>query len=133
MGKNSKTLSLKIPDKTFQILEQYEDDKKSEGDFVFPELKIADLHNPKDVRAKIKNGNRKINQELKRIAKKIGLEKPLTMHIVRHTFGNISGDRIPVQVLQKLYRHSDITTTMNYQRNFAFKEADDALDKVLNS
>lgn len=28
-------------------------------------------------------------------------------------------------------RHSDITTTINYQKNFTFKEADDALDKVI--
>jgi len=55
------------------------------------------------------------------------------MHIARHTFGHISGDRIPVQDLQMLYRHSDITTTINYQNNFTFKQADEALDTVLNS
>lgn len=55
------------------------------------------------------------------------------MHIARHTFGNISGDKIPIQMLQQLYRHSDITTTINYQKNFIFKDADDALDKVLGS
>ncbi|GAL82102.1 hypothetical protein JCM19274_2813 [Algibacter lectus] len=25
------------------------------------------------------------------------------MHIARHSFGNISGDKIPIQMLQKLY------------------------------
>ncbi|EKF54522.1 tyrosine type site-specific recombinase [Galbibacter marinus] len=54
------------------------------------------------------------------------------MHIARHTFGNISGDRIPIQMLQKLYRHSSVTTTINYQANFMKKEADTALDKVIN-
>ena len=66
------------------------------------------------------------------IAGKVDIDKPLTMHIARHTFGNISGDRIPIQMLQKLYRHSSITTTINYQKNFLFKEADDALDAVLD-
>ena len=28
---------------------------------------------------------------------------------------------------------NDITTTINYQENFVFKETDDALDAVLNS
>jgi len=115
------------------ILKQYENAKTSESDFVFPELKTANLGDAKDIRNKIKNGNKKINQSLKKVADTIGLDKPLTMHIARHTFGNISGDRIPVQVLQVLYRHSDITTTMNYQSNFAHKQVDDALDKVLNS
>lgn len=54
------------------------------------------------------------------------------MHIARHSFGNISGDKIPIQMLQKLYRHSSITTTVNYQQNFMHKETDDALDAVIN-
>ncbi len=53
------------------------------------------------------------------------------MHIARHTFGNISGDRIPIQMLQKLYRHSSITTTIGYQGNFIHQSADDALEAVI--
>lgn len=54
------------------------------------------------------------------------------MHITRHSFGNIAGDKIPIQMLQKLYRHSSITTTINYQANFMHRETDDALEKVIN-
>lgn len=133
MGKNDKVLSLKIPEKAANILAFYESDKTSSEDFVFPELKKANLTSEKDVQQKIKNGNKNINKYLQRVAEKIELEKPLKMHIARHTFGNISGDKIPIQMLQKLYRHSDITTTINYQKNFTFKDADDALDAVLNS
>ncbi len=133
MGKNSKVLSLKVPEKAWSILGQYKADQEHNEDFVFPELKKADLNDPRDIQRKVANGTKVLNKHLKRVAKKIELEKPLTMHIARHTFGNISGDRIPVQILQRLYRHSDITTTINYQKNFTFKEADDALDAVLNS
>ena len=73
----------------------------------------------------------KLNAALKDVAKEAGITKPLTMHIARHTFGNISGDKIPVQMLQKLYRHTSITTTINYQANFMFKDVDDALDAVI--
>ena len=55
------------------------------------------------------------------------------MHIARHTFGNISGDKIPIQMLQKLYRHSHIATTIGYQANFIFKGADEALEAVIGS
>jgi integrase/recombinase XerD len=133
MGKNNKVLSLKVPDKAYKVLEQYKNESSKSDDFVFPELKKADLKSPKDIRVKVANGNKNINNYLRKIAEKMELDKPLTMHIARHTFGNISGDRIPVQILQKLYRHSDITTTINYQKNFTHKEADDALDAVLNS
>ncbi|UJH90946.1 hypothetical protein LZ575_20010 [Antarcticibacterium sp. 1MA-6-2] len=35
-------------------------------------------------------------------------------------------------MLQKLYRHSDLKTTLNYQANFIHRDADDALDSVIN-
>lgn len=53
------------------------------------------------------------------------------MHISRHTFGNISGDKIPIQMLQKLYRHTSITATIGYQSNFIHKDVDEALNAVI--
>gem|GEM_PF-3335147 len=52
------------------------------------------------------------------------------MHIERHTFGNISGEKIPIIMLQKIYRHLCITT-IDYLASFIHKDADDALDSVL--
>jgi site-specific recombinase XerD len=65
-------------------------------------------------------------------AKVAQINKPLTMHIVRHSFGNISGDKILVQMLQKLYTHSDIKTNIGYQLYFIYKDVDEALDSVLS-
>ena len=133
MGKNKKPGSLKVPEKALAILGQYQDQKSSNDDLIFPDLKmIDDFTNKIRVQKRIKEVIRRVNLALKKVAKKAGIDKPLTMHIARHTFGNISGDRIPIQMLQKLYRHSSITTTINYQKNFLFKEADDALDSVLD-
>lgn len=132
MNKNSKYLSLKLPSKIFAILECYVDDKKHESDFIFPEMKKANFKNAKDIYAKTKTANWNFNRHLLRIADKAGISKKLTMHIARHSFGNIAGDQIPIQMLQKLYRHSSITTTMSYQANFINEETDKALDKVVN-
>jgi len=132
MGKNSKLLSLKIPSKVEKILEQYVCNRQNSNDFVFPEMKKADLKNAKDVYNKIKTATRKFNDNLKGIANKTGIQKKLTMHIARHTFGNIAGDTIHPLMLQKLYRHTDLKTTINYQANFIHKEADEALDSVVN-
>ena len=73
-----------------------------------------------------------MNEALQKIALTAKINKKLTMHIARHTFGNISGDKIPIQMLQKLYRHSSITTTITYQANFIHKDTDEALDAVVN-
>lgn len=132
MSKNGKIVSLKIPLKALAILKSYEKHKNSEDDFVFPEMRKADLNNAKDVYNKIKVATSKFNKHLKSLTKKVGINKKVTMHIARHSFGNIAGDSIHPLMLQKLYRHSDIKTTINYQANFIHKAADDALDSVVN-
>ncbi len=132
MGKNAKLLSLKIPIKAMQIILQYENDKSGNDDFIFPEMKKADLGNPKDVYNKIKVATSKFNKHLKSLTKKLGINKKVTMHIARHSFGNLASDAIHPLMLQKLYRHSDLKTTISYQANFIHKEADDALESVIN-
>lgn len=132
MGKNKKLVSLAVPEKAKKILENYVSLKKLKNDLVFPYLKGTDLKDEKRVATRIKTITRNLNRRLEIVAEKLGIEKKLSMHIARHSFGNISGDKIPIQMLQKLYRHSSITTTVNYQSNFMHKEADDALEKVVN-
>lgn len=132
MKKNDKLLTLKLPDKLLPILKQYRVDKASDTDFIFPEMKKANKESLQDVFAKTKTATKKFNKYLKSIAEKAKIGKKVTMHIARHSFGNIAGDKIPIQMLQKLYRHSSITTTINYQANFMHRETDDALEKVIN-
>nr|WP_293296837.1 site-specific integrase [Allomuricauda sp.] len=132
MGKNNKVVSLKIPIKALVIIKSYLNEKIDEDDFVFPEMKKADFTDPKDIYRKIKTATSKFNTHLKSLSKKAGISKKVTMHIARHSFGNIAGDSIHPLMLQKLYRHSDLKTTINYQANFIHKEADEALEKVIN-
>tara|TARA_R110000744_G_scaffold10486_7_gene32604 strand:- start:130 stop:678 length:549 start_codon:yes stop_codon:yes gene_type:complete len=132
MGKNKKIVSLAVPEKAKKILYQYTSEQQHKNDLVFPYLKGTNLKDEKQVATRVKTITRNLNRRLKIVAEKLGIEKKFTMHIARHSFGNISGDKIPIQMLQKLYRHSSITTTVNYQSNFMHKETDDALEKVIN-
>lgn len=132
MGKNEKGGSLKMPEKALKILKQYKRNNPIHN-LVFPDLEtLPDLDLLYKVQQRITQKVKKINEGLVIISKLIKTDKKLTMHISRHTFGNISGDKIPVQMLQKLYRHSSITTTIGYQANFIHKTADEALDAVLD-
>ena len=132
MSKNDKQVSFKLPAKAKKILDHYSKLPESKNLFVFPELSQIDLKNIRVLKTRIKTVTRNFNRHLKKIAKKVGIDKNLSMHIARHSFGNISGDKIPIQMLQKLYRHSSITTTIQYQANFINKDTDEALDKVIN-
>ena len=130
MNKNSKIVSLKVPDKAKTILKKYRKLIHTDN-LVFPYLNGSDLKDSRELVVRTQTITRSLNRRLKIVAKSLGIHKKITMHIARHSFGNISGDTIPLQMLQKLYRHSSITTTIRYQANFIHRDADDALDKVV--
>jgi len=132
MDKNEKPVSLKIPEKAAIILNHYKNHRAENKGYVFPFLKDANPSNEEEVFKKTRNATKLFNKYLKRIATQCEIDKNLSNHIARHSFGNIAGDRIHPLMLQKLYRHSDLKTTINYQANFIHKDADDALDSVVN-
>lgn len=132
MNKNEKPLSLKIPEKADAILKFYKKNQSENNGYVFPFLKEANSKDKEDVFVKTRNATKLFNKYLKKIAKKCDIDKNLSNHIARHSFGNIAGDRIHPLMLQKLYRHSDLKTTLNYQANFINRDADEALDSVIN-
>jgi integrase len=56
-----------------------------------------------------------VGQRVAALAAKAGVK--LTMHSLRKGFGCRYAGKVPAQVLQKLTRHADITTTMDYYAN----------------
>lgn len=133
MGKNKKTGSLKTPEKALQILAKYKIENTLDSDLVFPILNVLpNLNNDFEVQRKIAFATGRFDKILqKHVAPEAKIKGKLTMHIARHTFATLAADKIPIQMLQKLYRHSNITTTIGYQANFIHKDADEALDAVI--
>ncbi len=132
MHKNEKPVSLKTPEKAVNILSLYKKYKAENNGYVFPFLSTTNISDNEEVFKKTRNATKLFNKYLKRIALECSIDKNLSNHIARHSFGNIAGDRIHPLMLQKLYRHSDLKTTLNYQANFIHKDADEALDSVIN-
>lgn len=133
MGKNNKAGSIAVHEKAKAILQKYEGQKTAENDLIFPNLKsVADMKDKYTVKKKIAYHVNRTNKVLKDVvAPKAGITSKITTHIARHTFASVAADKIHVQMLQKLYRHSDLRTTVGYQNNFIHKDADDALDAVI--
>lgn len=130
MNKNNKLVSLKIPEKVNRILNKL--NKKDDSVFLFKELEGINTKDRRHLRTRIKTITRHFNRILEIVADKAGIDKNLTMHIARHSFGNILGDKIPIRLLQKLYRHSSVTTTILYQSNFIQRDIDEALEEVVS-
>jgi len=131
MTKNQKVGSLQIPEKALAILERYKSDAPKH-DFIFPELKVLDILDPYEVQRKISYAGKRLDKTLKEIAKAERINKNISMHIARHSFAQIAGDKVSVQILQRLYRHSSITTTIGYQSHFSNKDTDNALGAVID-
>ncbi len=133
MSKNLKADSFKIPGKARLILDLYMNENTLPDDLVFPFLKDeTDFTDKRTLQQACHRELQRIGRGLVKLRDIIGLEKPLTMHVARHSFATIAGDKIPIPLLQRLYRHSDISTTINYMTAFMYKDLDDALDNVVN-
>jgi site-specific recombinase XerC len=57
------------------------------------------------------------------------IKKHIGFHSARHSFAHLSSD-IDLRQLQKIFRHSNITTTIGYMESIKHTDADDALEKV---
>ncbi|MCG2461672.1 site-specific integrase [Flavobacteriaceae bacterium F89] len=132
MSKNDKADSLRLPAPVIDILANYMEDKRDNSDYIFPELKTIAFQDSKAIYTRIKTSIKRLNDNLADIATLAKIDKKITNHIARHSFGNIAGDKVSPQMLQKLYRHTHLSTTIGYQGNFIHKNADEALDAIIN-
>ena len=102
---------------------------KQPDDLLFPILKPElDINDPVQVKKAISARGAYLNKILKRIMRKLEIEKSVSMHTARHTFATIClnlGARI--EVVSKLLGHSDIKTTQIYAK-IMDKEKDAAID-----
>jgi len=131
MGKNDKTDSLPILEKAFAIVDKYMGQDYRHG-LLFPDLQeVEDINDAYEVEKRIKTRVGALSGHLKIIAERAGIKKSLSMHIARHSFGNNAGDKIPLPILQKIFRHKHISTTMNYMANFRHADVDNAFKLVL--
>lgn len=101
---------------------------------VFPLLEnLPSLDDRYELRRKIAYAGQRLNKAMEKIMEMIGSTKNASQHKARHAFAQRAEEKeIHPKVLQKMYRHESILTTMKYQSNFSFKKADDAIDAVLD-
>ena len=93
---------------------------------------------PNDVKQKVFNEisskNVLLNKGLKRIAKKAGISKKVTMHIARHSFANKAmKEGIKSSNIQGLLKHSSLSITEKYMGNFGNQEDNETLHKIFGN
>lgn len=109
MSKNDKADSLKLPQPVNVNLDHY----RIGSDYIFPDLKNLCTTDSKTICTRIKSSIKRHNANMKTIAGLAGIDNKITNHIAWHSFENIARDKVSPQMLQKLYRHTHLSTTID--------------------
>ncbi|WP_290375603.1 site-specific integrase [uncultured Duncaniella sp.] len=146
MGKNHKERDLLLVDQAIKILRHYQRDDAKTTDYIFPLLSNdaeyagyvtqadKDRMRP-ELRHKmyqdISSKNALINKYLKKIAEKAEIEKPLSMHISRHSFAHIAQESgAESSAIKNILGHSNLATTERYMGSFDTSKTDETLRNV---
>ncbi|OOQ57428.1 tyrosine-type recombinase/integrase [Mucilaginibacter pedocola] len=133
MSKNGEPGSLPVPAVVVAIIEEYKAVEPTHG-LVFPFLKnLENLDNRYLVRRRINSVTKLIGTHMGVTMGLLKINKNASPHKARHAFAQRAEEKeIHPKVLQKMYRHESIITTMQYQSNFSHQKADAALEAVLD-
>jgi len=146
MGKNHKERDLLLVDQAVEILRHYHREDAKATDYIFPLLSNdaeyagyvtqadKDRMRP-ELRHKmyqdISSKNALINKYLKKIAEKAEIEKPLSMHISRHSFARIAQESgAESSAIKNILGHSNLATTERYMGSFDTSKTDETLRNV---
>lgn len=127
--KTKSQLSIKLPNKAIEIIKSYHTKKSRPTDFIFPMLdNDVDLSIPEEAYSQISSATAYINKNLKLLAKKAGIDKPLSFHISRHTWATRALRKgINIDKVSKLMGHSQLRETQIYAK-IVNEELDKAMD-----
>ena len=146
MGKNHKERDLLLVEQAIEILRHYQRDDAKATDYIFPLLSNdteyagyvtqadKDRMRP-ELRHKmyqdISSKNALINKYLKKIAEQAEIEKPLSMHISRHSFAHIAQESgAESSAIKSILGHSNLATTERYMGSFDTSKTDETLRNV---
>jgi site-specific recombinase XerD len=73
--------------------------------------------------------NQDANENIKKVAEVAGVDKHLTCHVGRHSFGTNMAVKVPIPTLQSYMGHDDIETTMHYVQ-MSKKIQDEVIERI---
>jgi len=115
--KNSKPVVVILSDDVKQIIDKWGDKPSLPDSYVFPLLK--DGLTPTQKLAKVKQFTKTINEHMRKISQKIGIDKNITTYTARHSFSTIlKRSGAPIEFISESLGHTDLKTTENYLDSF---------------
>ena len=133
MGKNEKEKNIQLTEPAKQILNHYKDHPDSIENFIFPIIQQKSLTDL-GLKKKAGSSNAIVNRDLKQIQKLAGIDTNISFHISRHTFARWANEKgLSLEFIGKQLAHSDRATTEQYLNSLSEYNADDEMNKLVNS
>lgn len=126
---------IKLLPEAVKILEAYDYQTKKPKEYLFPIVDSSkNLDDPLVFDREKQSKNAIANKNLKKIAKKAGIEQNLTTHLARHSFANYARKKgMSLYSLSNALAHSDIATTQQYLSSFDEEMLDREMEELFNS
>lgn len=126
--KTNSTLSIKLPSKALDILQQYKKEDSSPEHFIFPIFNNETDYSDKRVLFRaISSATAYTNTDLKDFVKMLGLSKHIHFHTSRHTWATRALQKgMRIEYVSKLMGHSNVKVTQSYA-----KIVNEELDKAM--
>jgi site-specific recombinase XerD len=115
--RESKLISVALKKESFDIIKKWGQHSIDKEAFIFPHL--SKKPSPEEIRKVSQQLTETINLFMKRIAKKVGIDKNVTTYFARHSFATVlkrSGAKI--EMISELLGHSNVGVTENYLDSF---------------
>jgi len=107
------------------ILDRYLDEKER---YIFPLLGGYDISSPLKLRRIIDSRNSRVNQDLKKVVDRAGVDAKVSFHIARHSIaGYLLRKGWGIHDISKALGHSSIKQTEAYFKGFDFHDLDEKM------
>ncbi len=121
--KTGQRFEIEITPKIEVLLNNYQDD---DSDYLLPVLRKGDK------RTDYENALKQENNRLKQLSALIGLDKPLTTYVARHSWAsNAYAMGVSIDLISQGLGHENVRTTMIYLKSFDYSNLHEANRKVI--
>lgn len=112
------------------VIKQYGNQNNAANSLVFNI--ITKKMSPVEKQKAIKNFTRSVNQGLKKLAKKIGIDENISTYYARHSFStNAIRSGASMELVSEQLGHADLKTTQNYFSGFEDDSIEDLTKKLM--
>ena len=129
MHKTKDVVAVKLPGRALEILQFYRQAGSKPLEYIFPILRSdTDYTDPWALLKALTSATAYASKNVKIVAKRAGIEKPISFHSSRHTFATRALTKgMSIEHVSKLMGHHSISTTQIYAK-IVNEKLDEAMD-----